>query len=149
MSKIRSAEEIYLHGSTNRHLPQVHTLAFDFKMQHLLSILTSPAFHPNVYVQLVTFSPCTLAGQPPHLISQSLCLYGRSSSSLSGGNGQRSHKKASCASPLTMLQTKQWERAITKSFWHHPCSLSPEHTMPSLSSTGTVEAPTHHREFHC
>lgn len=72
MSTICSAEEIYLHGSENRHLPQIHTLALDFKTQYVLSILTSPAFHPNLHVQLVPFLPYTLAGQPPHLISQSV-----------------------------------------------------------------------------
>lgn len=133
MSPICSAEEIYLDGSKNRHLPQIHTLALDFNTKYLLSILTSPSFHPNVHVQLVAFLSYTLTSWPPHLISQSLptLLF------QPGCKGQTSHKKDRCASPLTTLQTKQWKMAIKKFFWHHPCSLSLEHAMPGLSSTGS------------
>lgn len=66
------SEEIYLHGIQNIHLPQVHTLELYFKTQYLFSIITSPAFHPNLCVQLVPFSSYTLADQSPHLISVSL-----------------------------------------------------------------------------
>lgn len=135
MSKICSAEELYLHGIKNRPLPQAHTLEHDFKTQYLFSIITSPAFHPNLHVHFVPFSSYTLAGQPLHLISQSLCLHRCSLSSLSGCKGEESHKKDRCASPLTTLQAKQWEMTTTKSFWHQLRSLSLEQAVTSLSST--------------
>lgn len=134
MSKICSAEKIYLHGIKNRPLPQAHTLELDFKIQYLFSIITSPAFIV-ISMSILSFSHPT-----PWQISlliwfQSLCLHCCSFSSLSGCKGEESHKKDRCASPLTALQTKQWEMTITKSFWHQLRSLSLEQAVPSLSST--------------
>lgn len=127
-------KKIYLHGSTNRHLPQTYTLVPDFKVQYLLSILPPPALHPNHHVQLVPFSSWQVS-LPAWF--QSLCLYHSSSSSLPRCKGQRTHKKERCAAPLDQVQTKQWEMGITKSSWKHPWNLSLKHAMPGLSSTGS------------